>query len=69
MQKVTDEQLQFARTIIGRLNTLEAIYKETEMALEDFRKKLEEEYGNINLNLETGEYEEVVEEAEEVKEE
>lgn len=70
MAKVTDEQLQIARTIVGRLSTLEAIYKETEQTLEDFRKSLEEQYGNINIDLNTGEYE-IVEQEEtgEVEEE
>ena len=62
MAKITDEQLNVARTIVNRLSTLESIYKETEQVLGDFRKSLEEEYGNINIDLSTGEYEVVSEE-------
>ena len=62
MAKITDEQLNVARTIVNRLSTLESIYKETEQVLGEFRKSLEEEYGNINIDLSTGEYEVVSEE-------
>lgn len=39
-----------------------------EQALQEEQKKLEESYGSITVDLNTGEYEEVVEEAEEVTE-
>lgn len=62
MAKITEEQLNVARTIVNRLSTLESIYKETEQVLGEFRKSLEEEYGNINIDLSTGEYEVISEE-------
>jgi uncharacterized protein GlcG (DUF336 family) len=62
MAKITEEQLNVARTIVNRLSTLEAIYKETEQVLGEFRKSLEEEYGNINIDLSSGEYEVISEE-------
>ena len=40
----------------GNLDTLEAALKEQQQALE-------EKYGSVTVNLQTGEYEEVVEEA------
>lgn len=42
----------------GNLDTLEAALKEQQQALE-------EKYGSVTVNLQTGEYEEVKEEAEE----
>lgn len=41
----------------GNLDTLEA-------ALKEQQQSLEEKYGSVTVNLQTGEYEEVVEEAE-----
>lgn len=62
MAKVEEQELKTAREIIGRLSTLEAIYKETENTLNDFRKSLQEKYGEINVDLNTGEYEETEQE-------
>ena len=42
----------------GNLDTLEA-------ALKEQQQSLEEKYGSVTVNLQTGEYEEVTEEAEE----
>lgn len=43
----------------GSLDTLDA-------ALKEQQKSLEDKYGSVTINLQTGEYEEVVEEAQEV---
>lgn len=58
MAKIEEQELKMAREIIGRLSTLEAIYRETEESLNEFRKELQEKYGEINVDLTTGEYEE-----------
>lgn len=67
MKKIEEQELKIAREIIGRLSTLEAIYRETEESLNNFRQQLNEKYGEINVDLVTGEYEEISEE--ETKEE
>ena len=40
--------------VIGNINT----------EIEDFKKELEEEYGSVNINIETGEYTEIEKEPE-----
>jgi hypothetical protein len=61
-----------AKTILGDITNqaykaqLQVVAMEEAMAAE--QKKLEDAYGSITIDLNTGEYEEVVEEAEEVKE-
>ena len=62
MAKIEEQELKTAREIIGRLSTLEAIYRETEESLNEFRKELQEKYGEINVDLTTGEYEETEQE-------
>lgn len=62
MAKIEEQELKIAREIIGRLSTLEAIYRETEESLNEFRKELQEKYGEINVDLTTGEYEETEQE-------
>lgn len=62
MAKIEEQELKIAREIIGRLSTLESIYRETEGSLNDFRRSLQEKYGEINVDLTTGEYEETEQE-------
>ena len=62
MAKIEEQELKNAREIINRLSTLEAIYRETEDNLNAFRQSLQDKYGEINVDLTTGEYEETKEE-------
>lgn len=51
------------RAIVGIIN--ESVNLDTlEAALKEQQQSLEEKYGSVTVNLQTGEYEEVVEEAE-----
>ena len=81
--KITDkeietikEQQQKIQTVVYDLGALEAKKFEISGALKDFndalnetKKELEEKYGQVNINLQDGSYEEIVREveAEEVK--
>ena len=81
--KITDkeletikEQQQKIQTVVYDLGSLEARKFEISGALKDFtealnktKKELEEKYGQVNINLQDGSYEEIVPEveAEEVK--
>lgn len=62
MAKIEEQELKIAREIISRLSALEAIYRETEESLNEFRQSLQDKYGEINVDLTTGEYEETKEE-------
>jgi vacuolar-type H+-ATPase subunit D/Vma8 len=73
MSKITDEQLKQLQELQSKLNTtvsnigtleankhallheLAGINKE----IEDVKNTLEEQYGSVNINLETGEYTEI----------
>ena len=80
--KLTEEELKSIQTAVSNLNQAKTIlgdatnnaYKAQlqvvamEEALQAEQKKLEDAYGSITVDLNTGEYEEVVEEAEEVTE-
>lgn len=81
-KKITQEELDAVRTAISNLNRaktqlgdleyqktfLIAQTKTLDEALQEEQKKLEATYGPISVNLETGEYTEEVQEAEEVAE-
>ena len=81
-KKIKEEELQVIREAVSNFNRakttlgdleyqksqLIAQVAELEEALKAEQKKLEDAYGSITINLDTGEYEEVVEEAQEVTE-
>tara|TARA_R110000824_G_scaffold81149_1_gene204052 strand:+ start:156 stop:413 length:258 start_codon:yes stop_codon:yes gene_type:complete len=68
--KITEEQLKEIRTLQGELNkvlnqigfleiqksSLKVEFEKFNKESEDSKKKLEEEYGPINIDLQTGEY-------------
>ena len=76
--KITDkeletikEQQQKIQTVVYDLGALEAKKFEISAALKDFndalnetKKELEEKYGQVNINLQDGSYEEIVPEVE-----
>ena len=80
--KLTEEELKSIQTAVSNLNQAKTILGEAtnqaykaqlqvnsmEEAMGSAQKELEDKYGSISVDLTTGEYEEVVEEAEEVKE-
>lgn len=61
-----------AKTILGDIQTQAHLAQlqvlEMDKALQGEQKSLEEKYGSISIDINTGEYEEVVEEAETVEE-
>jgi ActR/RegA family two-component response regulator len=75
-QKITKKELEAVKeqqkkiqTVVYDLGALEARKFEISGALKDFtealnttKKELEEKYGQVNINLEDGSYEEIVEE-------
>ena len=75
-QKITKKELETVKeqqkkiqTVVYDLGSLEARKFEISSALKDFtdelnktKKELEEKYGQVNINLEDGSYEEIVEE-------
>ena len=75
-QKITDKELETIKeqqkkiqTVVYDLGALEAKKFEISGALKEFnealnktKKELEEKYGQVNINLEDGSYEEIVEE-------
>jgi len=81
-KKIKEEELEAVRIAVSSFNRAKATlgdleYQkaqilsqtvELEEALKAEQKKLEDIYGSITVNLDTGEYEETVEEAEEVAE-
>ena len=80
--KLKEEELKSIQTAVSNLNQAKTILGEAtnqaykaqlqvvsmEEAMAEEQKVLEATYGSITVDLTTGEYEEVVEEAEEVKE-
>jgi len=80
--KLTEEELKAIQTAVSNLSQSKNILGEAtnqahkaqlqvsamEEAMVSAQKELEDKYGSITVDLNTGEYEEVVEEAEEVKE-
>ncbi len=80
--KLTEEELKSIQTAVSNLNQAKTIlgdlsnqaYKaqlqvvSMEEAMAAAQKSLEDTYGSISVDLSTGEYEEVAEEAEEVTE-
>lgn len=80
--KLTEEELKAVQTAVSNLNQAKTIlgdvtnqaYKaqlqvnSMEEAMGVAQKELEDKYGSITVDLTTGEYEEVVEEAETVEE-
>ena len=74
--KITDKELETIKaqqgkiqTVVYDLGALEAKKFEISGALKDFndelnktKKELEEKYGQVNINLQDGSYEEIVEE-------
>ena len=81
-KKITEQELEAVRLAVSNFNRAKAALGdlefeksklltqvvELEEALKAEQKKLEDTYGSITVNLDNGEYEEAVEEAEEVKE-
>ena len=79
-KKITKEELSAVQGAVNNINNLymsvgRAIVEliktsggidDLDAALKSHQKDLEDKYGSITINLQTGEYEEVVEEAEEV---
>ena len=79
MQKIREDQLKKVvkqqnelSTILGQIGTLESqkhslLHKiaDVNQKVEEYKAELEEEYGVISINLETGEYTEVKEEDQE----
>ena len=75
-QKITEKELKTIteqqgkiQTVIFDLGSLEAKKFEISVALKDYnnalnetKKELEEKYGQVNINLKDGTYEEIVEE-------
>ena len=75
-QKITEKELKTVKeqqkkiqTVVYDLGSLEARKFEISVALKEFtealnktKKELEEKYGQVNINLEDGSYEEIVEE-------
>ena len=75
-QKITEKELETVKeqqkkiqTVVYDLGSLEARKFEISVALKEFtealnetKKELEEKYGQVNINLEDGSYEEIVEE-------
>ena len=75
-QKITEKELETVKeqqkkiqTVVYDLGRLEARKFEISGALKEFtealnktKKELEEKYGQVNINLEDGSYEEIVEE-------
>ena len=75
-QKITEKELETVKeqqkkiqTVVYDLGSLEARKFEISEALKEFtealnktKKELEEKYGQVNINLEDGSYEEIVEE-------
>ena len=75
-QKITKKELETVKeqqkkiqTVVYDLGSLEARKFEISVALKDFteelnktKKELEEKYGQVNINLQDGSYEEIVEE-------
>ena len=75
-QKITKKELEAVKeqqkkiqTVVYDLGSLEARKFEISVALKEFtealnktKKELEEKYGQVNINLEDGSYEEIVEE-------
>jgi len=80
--KLTEEELKSIQTAVSNVNQAKTILGEAtnqafkaqlqvnsmEEAMTSAQKELEDKYGSITVDLNTGEYEEVVEEAEEVTE-
>lgn len=80
--KLTEEELKSIQTAVSNLNQAKTILGDVtnqahkaqlqvnsmEEAMATAQKELEEKYGSITVDLTTGEYEEVVEEAETVEE-
>lgn len=79
--KLTEEELKDIQTAVSNVNQAKTILGdvqtqaylaqvqvlEMDKALQEEQKKLEEKYGSISIDINTGEYEEVVEEAETVE--
>tara|TARA_R100001460_G_scaffold107263_1_gene155701 strand:- start:606 stop:845 length:240 start_codon:yes stop_codon:yes gene_type:complete len=79
MQKIREDQLKKVvkqqnelSTILGQIGTLESqkhslLHKiaDVNQKVEEYKAELEEEYGVISINLETGEYTEIKEEEQE----
>lgn len=80
--KLTEEELKAVQTAVSNLNQAKTILGDVtnqahkaqlqvnsmEEAMGAAQKELEDKYGSITVDLTTGEYEEVVEEAETVEE-
>ncbi len=81
MNKITEDQLSTIKeqqvklqTVVNEVGLIESkkhqllhVIASINTDIEDFKKQLEEEYGSININIETGEYTEIEKEPELVK--
>lgn len=79
--KLTEEELKAIQTAVSNVNQAKTILGdvqtqaylaqvqvlEMDKTLQEEQKKLEEKYGSISIDINTGEYEEVVQEAETVE--
>lgn len=79
--KLTEEELKAVQTAVSNSNQAKTILGEVatqahlaqlqvlemDKALQEEQKKLEEKYGSISIDINTGEYEETVEEVETVE--
>ena len=76
MSKITEQQLKELQELVGKINNAKMELGNIELQRHDFlhqasivqgelfefQKTLEEEYGQVSINVSTGEYEEVSEE-------
>jgi len=76
-KKITGEELAAVQEAVSNINNLymsvgraivDAVKnaENLDVVLKEHQKGLEDKYGSVTINLQSGEYEEVVEEAEEV---
>lgn len=79
--KITEEQLQMLQQKVGAIQNLQmqiggleaqkhlALHELSvnQSGLQELQKELEDQYGKVNINIQDGTYEEVVEEAEVVE--
>jgi hypothetical protein len=67
VNNINNLYMSIGRTMVGALRSLSEL-DALEKTLQEAREALEAKYGSVTINLVTGEYEEVIEEAETVEE-
>jgi hypothetical protein len=67
VNNINNLYMSIGRTMVGALRSISEL-EALEKSLQEAREALETKYGSVTINLVTGEYEEVVEEAETVEE-